>query len=87
MNRKGPKSRHDDAYTPRKVEGRDHFVGDDLSGVSLDELWECLSGLGDGGTMGSWWRDKSHQIGYRLLLRLTRAEDAVATAKAGRSTP
>lgn len=61
------------------LEGDVHaLIGDDLTEEMLDELWDMWdmwAGYGDRSFyMGSWWDDKPHQIAYRLLLRLTRAE-------------
>ena len=47
------------------------LIGNDLSEEDLDNLWSYL--VGDSRHHG-WWEDKPHQITYRLLLRLTRAE-------------
>lgn len=57
-------------------------IGDELTETDLDDLWVELSGAlssrDEYTSMGRWWRDKPHQIGYRLLLRLTRAEERIA---------
>lgn len=51
------------------------WIGDDLSDSDLDDLWNVFAGDSRKGTyMSSWWADKKHQIAYRLVLRLTRAE-------------
>lgn len=56
-------------------------IGDDLSPQDLDDLWAVLTGrpevLSTEDIMSGWWADKPHQLAYRLLLRLTRAEDAL----------
>lgn len=56
------------------------LVGDDLSSDDLDALWAFLVGEPEKGLMADWWNDKPHQIAYRLLLRLTRAEAAATAA-------
>lgn len=63
-----------------KLEGEvTELIGDDLSPEMLDDLWEVLGGGGNYDTYtGQWWDDKPHQIAYRLLLRLTRAEAKLA---------
>lgn len=67
--------RFDDAFTQRN----NRFVGDDLTDEELDELWEVFGGDGGKGTyMRGWWDDKPHQIAYRLLCRLTRAQKTIA---------
>lgn len=63
---------------------KNHRVGDDLTPEMLDELhrfWEDANGL-KGNHMGHWWKDKAHQIGRRLLMRLTRAEARVKELEA-----
>lgn len=67
--------RHIDAHTPRDG-GR--LVGDDLTDAELDALHAVL--VGDAvvtdaeRAAAGWWEDKPHQVAYRLLCRLTRAE-------------
>lgn len=58
---------------PVPEEMKQYRIGDDLSPEMLDELhryWDdgCYN------SMAYWWEDKAHQIGRRLLMRLTRAE-------------
>jgi hypothetical protein len=65
-----------------RAEGRlegsvNKLIGNDLEDEVLDSLWEHFAGEGCNG----WWDDKPHQIGYRLLLRLTRAEAKLASLK------
>jgi hypothetical protein len=50
------------------------YIGDDLSESDLDDLWSMIADGDSDSLMASWWADKPHQIMYRLLLRLTRAE-------------
>jgi hypothetical protein len=52
------------------------YIGDDLSDSDLDDLWFMfsISDTNPGSRIPSWWKDKSHQIALRLLLRLTRVE-------------
>ena len=58
------------------------LIGDDLGPEQLDELWTVFVGVPDeNADMVYWWRDKPHQIAYRLLLRLTRAEAELATMR------
>jgi len=55
----------------------DRYIGDDLSAGDLDALWAVFAGSGGpdpDSSIPGWWEDKPHQIAYRLLLRLTRAE-------------
>lgn len=54
-------------------------IGDDMAESDLDNLWAALTGRWES-DMSAWWEDKPHQIAYRLLLRLTRAENALRTA-------
>lgn len=51
-------------------------IGDDLTPERLDLLWDYLTCESPEGAdeMAAWFADKPHQIAYRLLLRLTRAE-------------
>jgi len=54
-----------------------NFVGDDLTDEHLDDLYECVAlGESEPGEASYWFRDKSHQILRRLLVRLARAEGA-----------
>lgn len=67
-----------------KLEGTVHkLIGDDLIAADLDALWTVFAGP-DGpdhtNPTPGWWADKPHQIAYRLVLRLTRAEDALKAA-------
>lgn len=64
-------NRYQDAY--RK---NDHgeYIGEDLSKEDLDALHAYVMGEKVESRMEGWWQDKKHQILYRLLLRLTRAE-------------
>jgi hypothetical protein len=65
-------TRQTDAY--RFSNGsEEYFIGDDLTDEQLDQLWDYFVN-GKTNQMSDWWQDKPHQIGYRLLLRLTRAE-------------
>jgi hypothetical protein len=65
-------TRQTDAY--RFSNGpEEHFIGDDLTDEQLDQLWDYFIN-GKTNQMSNWWQDKPHQIGYRLLLRLARAE-------------
>jgi DNA repair exonuclease SbcCD ATPase subunit len=52
------------------------LIGEDLGAEDLEALWRKLAGhpLGDNHLIAAWWEDKPHQIAYRLLLRLNRAE-------------
>ena len=56
------------------------LIGDDLSKADLDNLWATLSGSDPDpdSLIPSWWADKPHQLAYRLILRLTRAEAQLA---------
>lgn len=52
-----------------------YFIGDDLSEQALDDFWRIFAGDTEPySDMAYWWDDKPHQIAYRLVLRLTRAE-------------
>lgn len=70
-----------DAYEPRNGE---RLVGDDLTEDMLDELWAgpCTGRDPTPTRMSAWWADKKHQILYRLVCRLTRAECELAEARA-----
>lgn len=58
----------------KKLEGEvSSYIGDDLDEEALNDLWAAFAD-GTRSTMSGWWADKPHQIAYRLLLRLTRAE-------------
>lgn len=76
-------TRHTDAHDPRTG---GHLVGDDLTPEMLDGLHDILTGSAErtdaGCEMEGWWTDKPHQIAYRLLCRLTRAEAAVDAERA-----
>lgn len=63
-----------------KLEGHVHdYIGNDLREEDLDNLWAIWAGSPDPDSiMPGWWEDKPHQIAYRLILRLTRAEVANA---------
>lgn len=54
------------------------YIGEDLSESDLDDLWSHFAGEHSDTNAAYWWTDKPHQIGYRLLLRLTRAEGRIA---------
>jgi hypothetical protein len=58
------------------------YIGEDLSAEDLENLWRKLAGhpLGDESLIARWWDDKPHQIAYRLLLRLKRADEALLTS-------
>jgi len=64
-----------------KLEGPvHHYIGDDLSDDDLDALWAVFAGNeppDPNNFTPGWWEDKPHQLAYRLLLRLTRAEAAL----------
>lgn len=49
------------------------YIGEDLSEEALTSLWSHFAGEG----LDSWWENKPHQLGYRLLLRLVRAENRI----------
>ena len=53
------------------------FIGNDLTDDQLDDLWRMIAEGNRDTDMADWWEDKPHQIMYRLLLRLTRAEAAL----------
>lgn len=69
-------NRREAAYHQPNFPYQDYFVGDDLTEEQLDELYRAVM-EGEKNHMGSWWEDKPHQILYRLLSRLTRAEDKI----------
>lgn len=51
------------------------YIGDDLGEEDLDNLWAIWADTPDPDSiMPGWWSDKPHQLAYRLILRLTRAE-------------
>lgn len=73
-------SRHDDCY--RDEDPAQGLIGDDLTDEDLDELWCLLTGSEDvnlDSEIVKWYQDKPHQVVYRLLLRLTRAEHTVGS--------
>jgi len=53
-------------------------IGADLTPERLDALWSFLTGGPEESEIAEWWQDKPHQLAYRLLLRLTRAEADLA---------
>lgn len=61
------------------------WIGNDLSAQDLDDLWAHVAGYSErvspDGLVVGWYKDKPHQVIYRLLLRLTRAEAELAAAK------
>jgi hypothetical protein len=57
-----------------RQEDAERNVGDDLTDAQLDDLWNVLVNGATDSYMARWWADKKHQIAYRLLMRLTRAE-------------
>lgn len=67
-------SRHRDAERIKYYTGFSHYVGDDITEESLDELWRYIT-EGEDNNMAQWMQDKPQQVVYRLLLRLTRAEN------------
>lgn len=81
MSRKPIPTRLTDAYR-ESAQSTDGLIGNDLTPSMLDELWRLFTGSHPRSTVASWWADKPHQIGYRLLLRLTRAELEVETLRA-----
>ena len=81
---------HDILRAEGKLHGHvEKLIGDDLSDEDIDNLWAMWAGE-DGpdpdSIMPGWWDDKPHQIAYRLVLRLTRAEARVAELEA-KETP
>jgi hypothetical protein len=70
-----------DAY---RQTDRQTYIGDDLGDSQLSDLHSYFTGERQESYMSSWWEDKAHQIGYRLLLRLTRAENELAKLKQNR---
>jgi len=63
----------DEAHT--SPDGKTNLIGDDLTEDELIELWQYFHG--EENSMSRWWRDKPHQIAWRLLMRLVRAETAL----------
>jgi len=57
----------------------DRLIGDDLSDADLVEFWRYFHG--EENDMSRWWSDKPHQIAWRLLMRLVRAEAALHANK------
>ena len=70
---------HDALRAEGRLEGVVHeLIGDDLSEADLDNLWAVWNSRPrPESAIPGWWRDKPHQIAYRLLLRLTRAEATI----------
>ncbi|MEZ4454194.1 MAG: hypothetical protein R3B09_32365 [Nannocystaceae bacterium] len=66
----GPVTREEDAQREASAGGK---IGDDLTDSQLDDLWRGIVDGADSDTW-AWFQDKPHQVAYRLLLRLTRAE-------------
>jgi len=64
------------------------LIGEDLGTEDLEALWRKLAGhpLGDAHPIAAWWDDKPHQIAYRLLLRLHRAERRLLQAETPEET-
>ncbi len=50
------------------------FIGDDLTDSDLDDLWAFASRGEKKSVIANWIADKPHQVWYRMILRLTRAE-------------
>ena len=48
-------------------------IGDELTDEDLVEFWRYFYGETNS-DMARWWSDKPHQIAWRLLMRLVRAE-------------
>lgn len=70
-------TRQADAFRPSES-NEGFFIGDDLTEADLDALWRhiCDEPLkNEESFVPAWWDDKSHQVGMRLILRLTRAEE------------
>jgi hypothetical protein len=70
----------EDLFTSLRASGDlegypERYIGDDLSAADLDALWGIFAGEPDPESfIPGWWEDKPHQLAYRLVLRLTRAE-------------
>jgi phage gp46-like protein len=67
-----------DAY---RTNAHDDLIGEDLTEEALIDLHLYFTGKEGDSPTAAWWEDKAHQLGYRLLLRLIRAEAELKALK------